>query len=187
MLKKIRGMLRALVMPILLLSLVQAGIASSLNVAAPASSNQQLTELEKKVRHSILMLPYYGVFDRLNFNLVGSTVVLSGEVRRAALKDEAEWAVRKTVGVTAVVNNIEILPLSPSDDSIRLRTYNAIFSEPGFEKYRLQVAKPIRIIVRNGNVTLYGVVNTRLDKALAAMAARNVSFVFSVTDNLNIS
>jgi len=186
MLKKIQKIVFGMAVPILLLTSTQGGLASLPDGTASAYSGQQSTDLQGRVRHSILMLPYYGVFDRLDFSIEGNTVTLTGDVRRAALKDEAEWVVRKTAGVERVINNIEILPLSLMDDSLRLRAYRAIFSEPGFEKYRIQVAKPIRIIVRNGNITLYGMVATKLDKQVAMLAVRNVPFAFSVTDNLQV-
>jgi hyperosmotically inducible periplasmic protein len=142
--------------------------------------------LEDKVHHSLRMFPYCGVFGELSYSVQGDTVTLTGEVPRPLLKSEAEVAVRRVVGVANVVNNIEILPLSPLDDSLRLRLYRAIYSQAGFEKYGIQAVKPIRIIVKNGNITLFGVVATQLDKQLAEMAARNVPFAFSVTDKLTI-
>jgi len=184
MLKKIRRLALGMTMPIFLLSLIQVGMASISKGTLPTSTNQQTDELQDRVRHSLLMLPYYGVFDALSYSVQGDTVTLTGEVRRPLLKSEAEAAVRKIAGVANVVNNIEILPLSPMDDSLRLRIYRAIYSQPGFEKYGIQAVKPIRIIVKNGNTTLYGVVATQLDKKLAEMAARNVPFAFSVTDKL---
>ena len=184
MLKKIRRLALGMAMPIFLLSLIQVGMASIPKGTLPTSINQQTDELQDRVRHSLLMLPYYGVFDALSYSVQGDTVTLTGEVRRPLLKSEAEAAVRKIAGVANVVNNIEILPLSPMDDSLRLRIYRAIYSQPGFEKYGIQAVKPIRIIVKNGNTTLYGVVATQLDKKLAEMAARNVPFAFSVTDKL---
>ena len=184
MLKKIRRLALGMTMPIFLLSLIQVGMASIPKGTLPTSINQQTDELQDRVRHSLLMLPYYGVFDALSYSVQGDTVTLTGEVRRPLLKSEAEAAVRKIAGVANVVNNIEILPLSPMDDSLRLRIYRAIYSQPGFEKYGIQAVKPIRIIVKNGNTTLYGVVATQLDKKLAEMAARNVPFAFSVTDKL---
>jgi hyperosmotically inducible periplasmic protein len=184
MLKKIRRLALGMTMPIFLLSLIQVGMASISKGTLPTSINQQTDELQDRVRHSLLMLPYYGVFDALSYSVQGDTATLTGEVRRPLLKSEAEAAVRKIAGVANVVNNIEILPLSPMDDSLRLRIYRAIYSQPGFEKYGIQAVKPIRIIVKNGNTTLYGVVATQLDKKLAEMAARNVPFAFSVTDKL---
>ena len=184
MLNKIRRLALGMTMPIFLLSLIQVGMASIPKGTLPTSTNQQTDELQDRVRHSLLMLPYYGVFDALSYSVQGDTVTLTGEVRRPLLKLEAEAAARKIAGVANIVNNIEILPLSPMDDSLRLRIYRAIYSQPGFEKYGIQAVKPIRIIVKNGNTTLYGVVATQLDKKLAEMAARNVPFAFSVTDKL---
>ena len=152
-----------------------------------ASVPKQGASLTDEVRHELLMLPYYNVFDELNYTIDGSnTVTLSGEVTRPIVKSDAEAAVRDIKGVGKVINNIEVLPLSPFDDRIRLNTYWAIFSRPGFEKYS-RAQSPIRIIVKNGNVTLEGSVANSLDKQLADMAARSVPDVFSVTDNLTIS
>jgi hyperosmotically inducible protein len=143
--------------------------------------------LADKVRHEILMLPYYSVFDEIGFSIEGNnTVVLMGEVRRPTLKSDAGAVVRRIEGVEKVVNNIEVLPLSPMDNSIRWATYRAIFSRPGFEKYGIQAISPIRIIVKNGHITLDGFVATQGDKIMAEMAARGVPFAFSVTDNLKV-
>ena len=133
------------------------------------------------------MLPYYSVFDNLAFSVEGTdTVVLAGQVTRPTLKSDAAAAVRKIEGVGKVVNNIEVLPLSRMDDSIRLLAYRAIFSRPGFEKYRIQANSPIRIIVKNGDITLDGVVANQFDKTLAEMAAKGVPFAFKVTNNLTV-
>lgn len=182
MFKKFQRIALSFAVPVLLLALAQTGMA----VPAQGSSNKRSPDLQDRVRHSILMLPYYGVFDRLTFNLDDSTVILSGEVRWAYLKNEAAWAVSHTPGVTKVINKIEILPVSSYDDAIRWRTYLAIFSQPGMWKYRIQVAKPIRIIVKNGHVTLYGIVNSNFDRQLAYMAADRVPSVFSVTNDLKV-
>ena len=171
---------------ILMISLAQVGMASTPKGTAASAANRQINNLQDGVRHSLLMLPNFGVFDDLNFTLQGDTVTLVGEVRTAILKSEAEAAVRKTAGVENVINNVEILPLSPMDDSLRVKTYRAVYSTPGFERYEIQALQPIRIIVKNGNITLDGVVATQLDKILAETAARNVPFAFSVTNNLTI-
>ena len=171
---------------IVLMGLTQISMASASNGKAVSPSSQQTKSLQDKVRHSLLMLPYYGVFDEISFDINGDTVTLTGEVRRPLLTSEAEDAVRKVDGVTKVVNNIEILPLSTADDSLRWRMYRAIYSQSGFERYAIQAVKPIRIIVKNGNVTLVGVVGSQLDKTLAGTAARNVPFAFSVTNDLTI-
>ncbi len=171
---------------ILLLSLAATGMASIPAEADHTASGKSNRELTDSVRHVILMLPYYSVFDRLTYAIENNTVVLTGKVHRALLKSEAENAVRAIEEVAEVVNKIEILPLSRMDDSIRLRTYYAIFSNPGFERYAIQVHSPIRIIVQNGHITLDGIVSTQFDKTLAEMAARNVPMAFSVTNNLTV-
>ncbi len=183
-----RGLLVGAALPILLLSLTQIGVASNHDKrATQAQASQRLTGLAEKVRHALVMLPRLTVFDDLKFKIEGgNTVVLLGEVWRPILKSDAEGAVRRIEEVAKVVNNIEVLPVSPMDDSIRFATYRAIFSKPGLEKYAVQVVSPIRIIVKNGNVTLDGVVLNQMDKTIADMAARSVPDVFSVTDNLKI-
>ncbi len=173
-----RKSLRGAVVSIFFLALAGVGSAS-----VPKNA---VSSLQDKVRHELVMLPYYGVFDVLSFSIEGDTVVLSGEVRTPVLKSDAENAVRRLAGVARVVNNIEVLPLSRMDDSIRLAAYRAIFSRPGFERYADQAVSPIRIIVKNGNITLDGVVGSQFDRNLAEMAARSVPNVFSVTDNLTI-
>jgi hyperosmotically inducible protein len=153
----------------------------------PAGKQATSLSLEDQVRHELVMLPYLGVFDNVAFTIKDSnTVILDGYVVRAMLKAEAESAVRQVPGVAKVVNNVEVLPLSRFDAALRERTYRAIFSSSGFEKYAIQVDPPIHIIVKNGNITLEGMVGNQLDKALADQAARSVSGAFSVKDNLVI-
>jgi hyperosmotically inducible protein len=174
-------------LPVLLLALSGAGSATILDTRPQAGSGQQLTALEGQVRHELLMLPYYGVFDFISFTVEpGDTVVLTGQAAWAPLKSDAERAVSRIKNVSKVVNRIEILPLSSYDNSVRRAAYCAIFSRPGFEKYAIQAASPIRIIVKNGNITLNGVVGSRMDKTLAYLAARSVPGTFAVTDNLTI-
>jgi len=174
-----------IVLSIFLLGFAAISMASTHNATNPAGSNKQPLGLTDKVRHELLMLPYFGVFDNLGCSIEDSnTVVLTGQVMRPILKSEAEAAVSRIQGVSKVVDNIEVLPLSSFDDAIRVRTYRAIFSRPGFEKYANQANSPIRIIVKNGNITLDGYVGNPIDKTMAAMAARSVPGAFSVTDNL---
>jgi hyperosmotically inducible protein len=174
-------------LPILLIGFAGMGVASTHRKADPAVPNNQPLGLAEQVRHELAMLPYYGVFDDLSFTLKDSnTVVLSGQVVRPMLKHEAEAAVSQVPGISKVENNIETLPLSSFDNAIRLRTYWAIFSRSGFEKYAIQAHSPLRIIVKNGNITLEGVVANQFDKTIAYMAARSVPGAFSVTNNLII-
>jgi hyperosmotically inducible protein len=142
--------------------------------------------LMREVRHELVMLPYYGVFDNLLFRVDGSTVTLMGQVTRPTLKSDAENAVKGIEGVTRVDNQIQVLPLSSMDDGIRMATYRAIFSKPGLDRYAMQAVPPIHIIVDNGKVTLEGVVATEADKNQAGLYANGVNGVFSVTNNLHV-
>jgi hyperosmotically inducible periplasmic protein len=143
--------------------------------------------MERNIRHELAVLPYYTLFDNLEFRLEDDhTVVLSGQVVWAPLKDHAETAVKEVEGVEKIVNNIEILPVTPYDNTIRRRLYEAIYSQSGFDRYATQAVPPIHIIVKNGNVTLEGVVDDKYDKSVAEMAAKSVPNVFSVTNNLRI-
>jgi hyperosmotically inducible protein len=152
-------------------------------VRGPADENN----LIKEVRHNLLMLPYYGVFDDLGFNVNGSTVTLTGQVTRPTLKDDAGSTVKKISGVTNVVNNIEVLPLSPADDSVRIATYRAIYGDPSLNsRYAYSAAPSIHIIVKNGNVRLEGSVANTMDKQIAETRAKGVSNVFSVEDSLQV-
>lgn len=143
--------------------------------------------LEEQVRHELVMLPYYGVFDNLAFRVDGNTVTLYGQVTRPTLKSDAEGVVKNIEAVENVVNNIEVLPLSPNDDRIRVRTYRSIYSTPGLDRYALQAVPPIHIIVKNGDITLEGVVANEMDRNLANIKANGVPGAFSVTNNLRVS
>src|SRR5271165_5122435 len=142
--------------------------------------------ITREVRHELLMLPYFGVFDYIAFKVDGNNVTLLGQVVRPTLKSDAENVVKHIEGVEKVDNQIEVLPPSPMDDRLRLRLFRAIYGFPGLQKYELGVQKPIRIIVKNGHVTLEGVVDSDGDKNLAGLRANGVSGTFSVTNNLQV-
>ena len=157
--------------------------------SASRSANPEqraLRGIEKEVRHELIMLPYYGVFDNLTFRVDGSTVTLMGQVARPTLKTSAERVVKDIEGVDKVVNNIEVLPLSPNDDSIRRAAYATIYGHTALNRYHFQSVPPIHIIVKNGNLTLEGVVANEGDKNIANIQARSVPGVFSVTNNLRV-
>jgi hyperosmotically inducible protein len=154
--------------------------------AQPASSVPQ-DRLVKEVRHVLVMLPYYGVFDNLAFSVEDSTVTLTGQVTRPALKSDADNAVKKIEGVQKVVNRIEVLPLSPNDDRIRRDVYRAIYSQPSLETYAIRAVPPIHIIVKNANVTLEGAVATTGDKDLAGIQTKGAAGVSGVTNNLVVA
>jgi len=146
-----------------------------------------IERIVKEVRHEILMLPYYGVFDNITYSVSGYDVTLRGQVTNPTLKRDAENVVKHIEGVEKVDNQIEVLPPSRMDDGLRLRLYRAIYGYPALEKYAMPVIKPIRIIVKNGNVTLEGVVDNKTDRDLAALRVNGVSGVFSVTNRLEIA
>jgi hyperosmotically inducible protein len=144
------------------------------------------TYLEREVRHELLMLPYYSVFDNLAFRVNGGTVILTGEVTRPTLKDNAERVVKRIEGVERVDNQIRVLPLSPFDDGIRIAAFRTIYGTPALNRYAHQAIPPIHIIVENGNITLEGVVANEGDRNLAYMRASQVPGSFSVTNHLRV-
>ena len=171
-----------------LLLLVGLGLPSILCGQTPRQIPPQAVErIAKEVRHEIIMLPYYGVFDDIKFSVNGYEVTLMGQVTNPTLKHDAENVVKHIEGVEKVDNQIEVLPPSAMDDGLRLRLYRAIYGFPALEKYAMPVIKPIRIIVKTGNVTLEGVVDTQADKDMANLRANGVSGVFSVTNNLVVA
>ena len=140
----------------------------------------------REVRHELVMLPYYGVFDNLTYRVDGGSVTLMGQVTRPTLRSDAGNAVKGIEGVERVDNKIQVLPLSPMDDGLRVAEYRAIYGHPGLDRYAMQAVPPIHIIVDNGKVTLEGVVATQSDKDTAGIHANTVSGVFSVTNNLRV-
>ena len=155
-------------------------------LAAQPQNSPAYQRLVKEVRHELVMLPYLGVFDNLEYKVDGSTVTLIGQVPRPTLKSDAESAVKNIEGVEKVDNQIEVLPLSPNDDRIRRAVYIALARSPQLDRYFMQVVAPIRIIVKNGNVTLEGVVATKGDSDMANITAKGVSGAFSVTNHLRV-
>ena len=141
-------------------------------------------DLVKEVRHELVTLPYYGVFDNLAYRVDGSKVTLFGQVRDPKLKSDAERAVKSIEGVSAIDNQIEVMPLSSMDDQTRRAVYRAIYSKSSLQRYQLGAVPPIHIIVKNGDVTLEGVVANEMDKNVAGIAANGVGSVHKVNNNL---
>jgi len=163
-------------------------ILTSFPVLAQREASARGTErIQREVRHELIMLPYLDVFDNLAYKVDGYNVTLLGQVTRPTLKSDAENAVKGIEGVEKVDNQIEVLPNSPMDDRLRIRLYRAIYGFPGLQRYALPVVKPIRIIVKNGHVTLEGVVDSEADKNVAGIRANSVSGIFSVTNNLVVA
>jgi len=156
--------------------------------AAPAlieaSTARNPPTLEQRVHHELAMLPYYNVFDNLEFNVAGDSVTLSGEVTDPVLRSDAGNVVKRIAGVKTVNNEIEVLPVSPMDNQIRRAELSAIYRYANLSRYAMGAVPSIHIIVKNGNVTLDGVVDTQMDRNLAGIRANGVPFVFSVTNHL---
>jgi hyperosmotically inducible protein len=141
----------------------------------------------KYIRHALVTLPNYGIFDDLGFNVNGGMVTLVGQVLLPVLRDDAEHAVERVEGVTGVVNNIEVLPLSPKDNQFRRAVYRAIYGDPAFlMRYGFQALPSIHIIVKNGRLRLEGVVASDFDRIVAAMRASGVPGILSVQNDLQV-
>jgi hyperosmotically inducible protein len=152
------------------------------------ASDQAEAHIAKEVRHELLMLPYYSLFDDMEFCVQGRTVTLNGSLtsEHAITKSDAENVVKRIEGVEKVVNNIKVLPPSPMDDRIREQMYRAIANTGGLSKYFWAAAPSIHIIVANGRATLAGYVMNEGDKNMAGIAANGVPGVFQVTNNLRV-
>ena len=161
------------------------GLTLAAGLAAQPALAQE-TPTDQEIRHQLNALPRIGVFDWLQWSYDKGTVTLSGSVWQPITKSDAEGAVKRVAGVDTVVNNIEVQPNSPNDDRLRMRVYRAIYRNTTLERYAIQYAPPIRIIVKNGRVTLEGVVSNQGDKTIANVQANTVPGVFQVTNNLKV-
>lgn len=161
-------------------------LASSLMHAMTAPPVPDRDQLVRSVRHELVMLPFYSVFDNLSFRVDGNTVTLLGEVTRPTLKTGATRVVERIPGVAKVTNQIEVLPLSSYDDRIRLAVLRAVYCQPALQRYSMGALPSIHIVVKNGNVSLEGVVSSETDKNLAYLYANGVPGVFSLTNNLRV-
>jgi len=172
---------------VLFVTLLAATLVSAQDAPSrdhPSAKAQE--RIVKEVRHELLMLPYFGVFDNIAFKVEGDTVTLLGQVVRPVTKSDAENAVKHIEGVDHVVSQIEVLPPSGMDDRIRRQLFRAIYGYPALQRYALGVQKPIRIIVKNGHVTLEGIVDSEGDKNIAGIRANGLPGIFSVTNNLQV-
>ncbi len=169
------------------LAVYATGMKEKPKISAVRSPLQPVERLEREVRHELLMLPYYSIFDDLRYRVNGYDVELLGEVNTPSLKGDAENAVKKIEGVEQVTNHIEILPPSPADQRIREAAARRIFSFDGLSRYAWEAAPSIHIIVKNGRITLLGVVDNEADKNAAGIQANGVPGVFSVQNNLAVA
>ena len=166
-------------------------VAALLAPLAPCADDMppssRLLRLEKQIRQELARLPFYGVFDLLQYRVEGDAVVLARQVTRPTLKDDAERLVRNIEGVSEVINQIEVLPLSPMDDRIRLAAFKAIYIHSLLNRYALDPMPPIRIVVRDGAIALEGEVLNEAERDVAFLAAQSVPGVFQVTNNLRVA
>ena len=161
------------------------GVRNHVEVEGSVSDQQLQQQLADKLRYDRVG---YGIaFDALALNVQNGVVRISGEVRDDPARDSAIAIAETTPGVKEVVDNITVLPTSIMDDDIRLRVARAIYGNSALSKYALDPQKPIRIVVDNGHVTLYGVVDSPMDKQIAEMQAKSVPNVFSVDDKLTVA
>ena len=167
---------------VMTLAAIQAPLAAKADQRG--SGNQ--TWLMNEVRHQLVLLPFYSVFDNLAYRVDGDKVTLTGQVTRPDIKDDAGKAVKGIEGVQSVDNQIEVLPVSPMDDQIRRAEFQSIYSFPSLQRYSSMAVPSIHIIVANGRVTLEGVVNSEADKDAAGIRANTVANVFAVTNNLRV-
>lgn len=161
-------------------------LAAQLGFAENQKNDGGMSRIEREVRREIVTLPFYSLFDHFAFRVDGETVTLMGKVNRPTLKSDAENVVKKIEGVEKVSNKIEVLPLSPNDDGLRLALYRSIYGHTALQTLAIRAVPPIHIIVENGNVTLEGVVASEMQKNIANVQANGVSGVFSVTNNLRV-
>jgi hyperosmotically inducible periplasmic protein len=180
-----KSLLAVLALPLIFSMVALASPTTQDNQPAGALSQKSIDRIYKEVRHELVMLPYYGVFDNLSYKVDSDgTVTLLGQVARPTLKSDAENAVKHIEGVEKVVNNLEVLPNSMNDDRIRRAAYRAIYGNDVLSEYQLRAVPPIHIIVNNGHITLEGVVARQMEKQVAGMQANGVPGAFSVTNNL---
>jgi hyperosmotically inducible protein len=172
---------------VVLLGIFAASSAAGQDESHQRSDKKMQENLMKEVRHQLLLLPYYSVFDNLLFKVEGDKVTLLGQVVRPTLKSDAENAVKNIEGVSSVDNQIEVLPTSLMDDGLRHAVYRAIYGDTALSRYGWSALPSIHIIVKNGNVALEGVVDNESDRNLAGLRAQQVPNVFAVTNNLSVA
>ena len=191
---KVLTLIRNMSTGLMLLAFVGGGIGAASANAQPISRTirhepkvKKEVSLSHEIHRQLGNLPWYNVFDNLQYRVNGSRVTLLGQVVNPVIRVEAENAVKNIRGVTQVVDKVQVLPLSPFDNQIRFAEYRSIFSEAALTPYAIEPIPSIRIIVDNGHVTLLGHVGNKMDRELAGIRARMVPNVFSVTNRLHVS
>lgn len=172
---------------LLVLAAAGSSFAATNNQQSPARGSAGYDSwLSNQVRHQLVMLPFYSVFDNLEYKVEGGKVTLLGQVRLPNVKSDAQSTVKHIEGVESVDDQIQVLPTSINDDRIRRAEFRAIYSFPSLQMYALRSVPTIHIIVDNGHVTLEGSVARESDKDAAGIRANAVPGAFSVTNNLHV-
>jgi len=171
--------------------LIPAGMVAA-NDKDPKAPISRADLVAREVRHELLMLPNLTVFDDLSYSIAGgpsggAVVTLTGSVTRPVLKSSAVNVVKRLESVDNVVDNIEVLPLSPNDDRIRMAAFRRIYGDNVLStRYGFRANPPIRIIVKNGNIRLTGVVANEGDRNIAGIRAHEVNGAFGVSNELKV-
>lgn len=175
---------KALFFLLLQFTFATALVSAKQDTSAHRGPRNSEAYLKREVRHELMLVPWYSVFDILKFSVNGNEVTLMGAVTNPTVKTDAENAVKHMEGVDKVNDQIEVLPPSPMDDQIRRAEYRAIYGQGTLSRYGLGSYQSIHIIVKGGHVTLEGEVDNEADKNAAGIFANGVPGVFSVTNNL---
>jgi hypothetical protein len=168
------------------LSFVVFAAAMTMPLGAFASTDNAAQRLERQVRKELITLPFLTIYDSLSFSVDNGNVVLMGSTIRPTIRSQAEQVVKRIEGVAHVDNRIEVLPLSPFDDSLRIRVARAVYGYGPLNRYAIGANPPIRIVVKNGNVTLEGYVANEMDRNLAFVRANGVAGAFQVKNDLKV-
>ena len=158
-------------------------VVDNIQVVAKGVTDDQIFA---QARREIVTYYAYTVFDNINLQVQNGNLIVSGQVTQPFKKGDIGNTLARVKGVATLVNHLEVLPTSMFDDRLRMQLARAIYGDPFFVHYRVQANPPIHIVVKNGNVTLEGVVATELDRTKAEMAARGTGLSFSVVDNLRV-
>jgi len=159
------------------------------NLITVAGANVPDAQLEQKLATKLTYVRsgYYITFDYFALGVKDGVVTVEGQDRTGVGKDEALAEIANMPGVKDVIDNVTVAPVSNFDDGLRLRAARAIYSDPVLSKYAIDPARPIRIIIANGHVTLYGVVNNTMDKQVAGMRAGQIFGAFTVDNKLEVA
>ena len=182
-----RHMLQKVALAIVFVSCSGTASFAQRGTAQPAPAEEKYPDtLSREIHHQLNVLPYYSVFDNLIFRVQGGKVTLGGSVVRPTLKVHAEQAVKDLSGVISVVNQIEVLPVSTSDDELRRALYRAIYEDKALERYAISTQPSIHIVVKNGNVDLEGTVDSETDRSQAGARAQSAANVLQLKNNLTV-